>query len=138
MKLTMVLHFLGLTGSVLHLSKTVIPVNTCVEKEMPLAKSRLLAVIGSESSDGVKSHGALVLLPTTYPLAVSFSSYITLSLQMGFCSPCLQASHRGLCFGRQSIIARTNRRIHLRRGNDSANPKSEWELRAKAGLASPH
>jgi hypothetical protein len=67
-------------ATVLHLSKAVILVDTYIEKETPLAKSCLLASIGP---DGVKSHGTLVLLPTSYPLAVSFSSYITLSLQMG-------------------------------------------------------
>ena len=64
MKLATVLHSLGLTGSVLDLSKTVITVDTYIKKETPIAISRLLANIGS---DGINSHGALVLylLPST-------------------------------------------------------------------------
>ena len=58
MKLATVLHSLGLTGSVLDLSKTVITVDTYIKKETPIAISRLLANIGS---DGINSHGALVL-----------------------------------------------------------------------------
>jgi glucoamylase len=64
MKLATVLHSLGLTGPVLDFSKSVIIVDTYVEKETPIAKSRLLANIGP---DGIKSHGALVWSSSTHP-----------------------------------------------------------------------
>jgi hypothetical protein len=64
MKLATALHSLGLTGPVLDFSKSVIIVDTYVEKETPIAKSRLLANIGP---DGIKSHGALVWSSSTHP-----------------------------------------------------------------------
>jgi glucoamylase len=81
MKLATVLHSLGLPGSVVDLSKTIITVDTYIEKETPIAKSRLLANIGP---DGVNSHGALVLylLPTTHPWHV-FLIHVTPSPQAG-------------------------------------------------------
>jgi hypothetical protein len=79
MKLATVLHSLGLglTGSVLDLSKTIVTVDTYIKKETPVAKSRLLANVGP---DGVNSHGALVLyFVTDHAPGMSFSFYVTLS-----------------------------------------------------------
>jgi len=56
MKLATVLHSLGLARLVLHLSKTTILIDTYIEKETPIAKSRLLANIGP---DGVKRHAVM-------------------------------------------------------------------------------
>ena len=78
MKLATVIHSLGLglTGSVLDLSNTLVTVDTYI-KETPIAKSCLLANIGP---DGVNSHGALVLyFVTDHTPGMSFSYYVTLS-----------------------------------------------------------
>ena len=77
MKLATVIHSLGLglTGSVLDLSNTLVTVDTYIKKETPIAKSHLLANIGP---DGVNSHGALVLcFVTDHTPGMSFSYYVT-------------------------------------------------------------
>lgn len=140
MKLATVLHSLGLTGSVLHFSKTINPPDTYTEKET----QRKVSSSGQYWPRWCQESWNTGTVTNYTPLDVSFLSYVTVPLQAGLVIACpstkspdlyswtrnlaprLQASQRGLRFGRRSIIARTNRRIHLRRSNHSANSKSEW------------
>jgi hypothetical protein len=87
MKLATVLHSLGLTGPVLHLSKTIIPVDTYI-KEAPIAQSHVfwpLLLVSTEFTVRVMGPGTVTdHTPLGVPFSgVSFSSYVTLSPQAG-------------------------------------------------------